>query len=439
MSKFKQYAGYKESGIEWTVKIPSSWNTVKAGFVYDITLGKMIQTEKKKSTDKLVPYLKANNVQDNFINYKTVDYMYASEAEVEKYRLKESDLLVCEGGEVARSAFMDKSLNDCIFQNALHRVRSTKQGNLGYLHYILNVIRHSEFINILVNRATIAHFTRDKFSSLRIPLPSSHEQKNISDILDRKTSEINSLISDKERLIELLEEKRQAVITETVTKGLDPNVKMKDSGIEWIGEIPEHWESIKLNYLTSLRSRKASVDSKLPYLGLENVSSMTGQIIKFNTTADIDGGALLFFKSDILFGKLRPYLMKCVVAPEDGRCTTEFLVIKTKKQVLNNKYLKYMMLSTDFIEKVNSSTYGAKMPRANWDFIRNLFIPLPSYQDQVYIVESIEGKLQDISIASKKIREQISKLKEYRESLIYEAVTGKIDVREYVSEIEEVH
>src|SRR5699024_6882341 len=117
-------------------------------------------------------------------------------------------------------------------------------------------------------------------SSLRIPLPSSHEQKNISDILDRKTYEINSLISDKERLIELLEEKRQAVITETVTKGLDPNVKMKDSGIEWIGEIPEHWESIKLNYLTSLRSRKASVDSKLPYLGLENVSSMTGQIIK---------------------------------------------------------------------------------------------------------------------------------------------------------------
>jgi len=309
--------------------------------------------------------------------------------------------------------------------------------DIRFFYYYFSI--NKEYLNQLGRGTTFLELSNEALKNIELRVPSLLEQQSISDFLDEKTSQIDALISDKERLIELLEEKRQAVITETVTKGLDPNVKMKDSGIEWIGEVPEHWDTIKINYSTRLKNKKSSSNCDLPYLGLENVTSGTGKITNFNEGSEVEGQSLLFNEGNILFGKLRPYLMKCVLAPIGGICTSEFLVLKTVNNLLSNKFLNYIMLSKSFNEKVNSSTYGAKMPRANWDFIRNISIPLPSRLEQDSLVCKIESKINDIEQLIQQSVKQIHKLKEYRESLIYEAVTGKIDLRNYTTEKEEIY
>lgn len=211
----------KDSGIEWIGEIPAHWEVVKVGHAFYITLGKMIQPTLKNNNEKQVPYLKAQNIQNNYISYESVEKMFASPSEVDKYNIEKGDLLVCEGGEVARSAIAEESLDDYIFQNALHRVRGSKNGNLYYLHYLLNIVRSSGYIDILVNRATIAHFTRDKFSSLKIPLPSYSEQNKIIEYLNKEVNDIKSVQQIIIEQISKLKEYRESLIYEAVTGKID--------------------------------------------------------------------------------------------------------------------------------------------------------------------------------------------------------------------------
>ncbi|HLR69574.1 MAG TPA: restriction endonuclease subunit S [Virgibacillus sp.] len=211
----------KDSGIEWIGEVPEHWNLGKVGYLFEITLGKMIQPSSKRKGDELVPYLKANNIQDGFITYEKVDEMYASPSEIKRYELEYNDLLVCEGGDVARSAFVEEYLDGYIFQNALHRVRGTEKGDVRYLHYLLNMVRNSGYIDLLVNRATIAHFTKDKFSSLKIPCPPINEQKNLITFIQKIEREIKGIIKDVYIQIKKLEEYRESLIYEAVTGKID--------------------------------------------------------------------------------------------------------------------------------------------------------------------------------------------------------------------------
>ena len=301
------------------------------------------------------------------------------------------------------------------------------------MYWILNSQIFNRYIEYMSFGSTIIHLYQQTFENFSFPIPNFNEQKAIIDFLDQKTAEIDALINDKEKLIELLQEKRQAIISEAVTKGLNPNVRMKDSGVDWIGDIPEHWDIRRIKYLSNIRNVKASDgDNDKTYVGLESIESKTGKLLTNNNDEQQAVGetANIFKKGDVLFGKLRPYLAKCIVADFNGRCTSELLVLRTGSNMLP-EYLYLFMLSPIFIDVVNSSTYGAKMPRASWDFIGNLRIPLPSIKEQEEIVEyliKLKNNMDDLIFD---ISTQIQKLKEYRQSLISEAVTGKIDVRNY--------
>jgi restriction endonuclease S subunit len=308
---------------------------------------------------------------------------------------------------------------------------STKVINHEYFYYWIYSI--SFYLNALGQGTTFMELSNSSLSMVELLIPSMNEQKAIANFLYEKTAEIDALITDKEKLIELLQEKRQAIITEAVTKGLNSSVRMKDSGIEWIGEIPEHWDIRRIKYLSNIRNVKASDgDNDKTYVGLESIESKTGKLLTNNNDEQQAVGetANIFRKGDVLFGKLRPYLAKCIVADFNGRCTSELLVLRTASNMLP-EYLYLFMLSPIFIDVVNSSTYGAKMPRASWDFIGNLRIPLPSIKEQEEIVEYLIKLTNNMDDLISDISTQIQKLKEYRQSLISEAVTGKIDVRNY--------
>lgn len=197
----------------------------------------------------------------------------------------------------------------------------------------------------------------------------------------------------------------------------------KDSGIDWIGQIPAHWEVKRLkNVISQLIIKEQSINSSLMYIGMENIESWTGKYILTEST--VEGLANRFYKGNILFGKLRPYLAKVFLAENEGICSTEFMVFDAREN--NENYIQKLLISSDFISIVNASTYGSKMPRASVEFINNTF--LPPLAEQTAIAEYLDNVNEKIDRAIALKREEIEKLKEYKQTLINSAVTGKIKI-----------
>ena len=309
-----------------------------------------------------------------------------------------------------------------------------KNINVNYYGYLLNNFRIRNLYHALgegiyaidrgegrINTCRLK-VSYDKFGSIIVPIPSINEQLSIATYLDQKCSKIDELITLQEEMITKLQSYKQSVITEAVTKGLDKNVPLKDSGIEWIGNIPEHWEVKRLkNVCSQINIKENSKKNSLPYIGLENIESGSGRYI--DTTSEVEGMANRFWKNNVLFGKLRPYLSKVYLAEKGGICSTEFIVYDTKSN--NCRFIHKLLLSQAFIDVVNSSTYGAKMPRANSEFINNIYVQIPPLSEQQSIANYLDKKCSEIDELISIKQQKIEKLKDYKKSLIFECVTGK--------------
>lgn len=193
----------------------------------------------------------------------------------------------------------------------------------------------------------------------------------------------------------------------------------KDSGLEWIGEIPAHWKCQRLKFTVQLVNEKSVHDDNF-YIGMENIESWTGKYLDMGEVAP-ESMCNKFCVNDILFGKLRPYLAKTYIAEKEGICSSEFLVFRTKS--ISHSYLFYILLSYAFIEHINSSTYGIKMPRANWDFIGKCYIPIPPQVEQSKIVHFLDANLRGVDQLIKNSESQLSMLTRYKRDLIAECVT----------------
>ncbi len=201
---------------------------------------------------------------------------------------------------------------------------------------------------------------------------------------------------------------------------------MKDSDVDWIGDIPEHWEVKRLMFVTENFNKKVlGSESKLPYLGMESIESKTGQLS--NETSEAEGLASYFKEDQILFGKLRPYLAKVYLTTFEGLCSTEFMVMSVRSEI-SNTFLKYQLLSNRFIAQINSSTYGSKMPRASAEYIKRQSITLPPTEEQKLIVDYIDSITNKVNKTLSSYNSQIDRLKEYKTILINQAVTGKLKV-----------
>lgn len=197
-------------------------------------------------------------------------------------------------------------------------------------------------------------------------------------------------------------------------------MEMKDSGIEWVGMIPAHWGICKIKYTVTQETLRA--ENNGGYIGLENVESWSGKIIdKHNENVVVEGASLAVCPNDILFGKLRPYLAKCAIAEKSGCCSTEFIVMRPHS--IEGRFLKYVMLTPQFIDMVNMSTYGAKMPRANWDFIGNALLAMPSRDEQAAIASYLDTQCAKIDEIIAQAKASMEDYKQWKASIIYEAVT----------------
>jgi type I restriction enzyme S subunit len=406
--------------------LPSSWASAPVKRHYEIQLGKMLQAIPSSDQDELVPYLKAVHVNWGSVSTENLPEMWASRTDTAQYGVSDGDLLVSEGGEVGRAGIVSKPPEGCIIQNALHRVRPRTHASERYLLYALRAVSSAGWFDVLCNRATIAHFTREKFAELRFPFPSLGTQLAIAAFLDRETARIDSIIQLKQRQIELLEEKRVALITQAVTKGLDPNVKMKDSGVEWLGEIPEHWGVQAVWTLFQLgRGRVISHqdidDNPGPYPVYSSQTENDG-VMGLLGTFDFEGDYLTWTTDGAKAG---------TVFHRRGRfnCTNVCGTLKAKQH--KPVELGYM------VHALNTATSWFVRhdinPKLMNDVMARISVPVPPHAEQREIAAILGDGTMQTSELLLSIRRSIGLLHEYSSSLITAAVTGQIDVRGEVS------
>lgn len=396
----KRYSAYKDSGIEWIGEIPSDWGLKKLKYLFSLRSGEAATDERSGSY-----------------------FLYGANGVISDYpkaNISTQKIII---GRVGASGEINiAQANSWISDNALI-VDLFDTSHFRYVYYLLKSINFPERIN----KTAQPLITGGYISNYFVPFPDFKQQKNIANFLDYKTVQIDDLIAKKERMIELLKEERAAVINQVVTKGLNPKAEMKDSGIDWMGKIPKHWGLKRLKYLVKLINEKGAINDNSIRVDLENIESWTGQLIKTDSITATDEEMKQFIPGDVLFNKLRPYLAKVFHARQEGMCGGELLVLRPSIQI-DSKFLYHRVISNDFIRVIDGSTYGTKMPRASWDFIGNLCIPYPSFEEQRRIVDFIERKTSQIDMQVAREQESIELLKEYRTSLISEIVTGKMCV-----------
>jgi type I restriction enzyme S subunit len=252
--------------------------------------------------------------------------------------------------------------------------------------------------------------------NIRLHVPDLPTQRAIANFLDRETARIDLLVEKKKRLVALLGEKRSAIVNAAVTG---------QAGFEGVDGV-----RLQLRRVVTLRNAKTQFDDSLrPYIGLEHIASWTGEIMN-SDNAEPEGLVAHFSKGDILFGKLRPYLAKIASPNFKGVCSTEVLVLRPEKRI-EGRFLHYTLASSGFIDRVNAATYGAKMPRANWENIGTEIIWVPDHSTQLAIADLLDRKTTQIEKIQEAKQRSIDRLKEYRSALITAAVTGQINVAEW--------
>lgn len=274
----------------------------------------------------------------------------------------------------------------------------------------------------------------DDFSEFTLALPSLTEQLNLSSYLDRETARIDGLVSKKIRFIELLREKRQALITHAVTKGLDPNMRMKDSGVEWLGEVPEHWDVPSFQRCVSVAQGQVNPEvspfREMVLLGPNHIESGSGRILFTETAYDqhAESGKYICEEGDIVYSKIRPALRKVCIAPLRCLCSADMYPLHAHSG-MTNAFLFWFLLSEPFSAFAVLEADRVAMPKINRESLSKVLLPRPSIEDQSAIAVHLNHETTRIDTLITKTERSIELLTERRSALITAVVTGQIGVR----------
>jgi len=417
------YPTYKPSGIEWLGDIPEHWEVKRIINVSTIANGSTPKSNVDKYWEGDITWVTPGDIS------KLNGYIFESERMITQSGYescgtvmvsKNSTVITCRA-PIGNTVIAGKEL--CTNQGCKSLIPLKIEYR--YLYYF--ILNANEEIISLGQGTTFLELSRTSLGNTKISFPNSlTEQTAIANYLAEKTNKLDQLIKNKKAQIAQLKEIRQIEINTAVTKGLDPNTKLKASGIEWLGDIPEHWEVKRIKNLSFLSGEKVFDYSDGDFLvALENITSWTGKLIKSDNS--FEEGGIQFNSNSVLFGKLRPYLAKAYRPEKSGICVSEILSINCESW-LNRDFLFYRLLSDAFIDVINGSTFGAKMPRANWLFISSLKMPLPSVQEQTAIANYLDEKTSKLDHLVNNLENQIAQLEEVRKIEIFNAVTGKIKI-----------
>lgn len=433
----KKYTKYKDTGIEWLGEIPEHWEIKPLKYLLqEIISGGTPETSKEEYWDN-----------ENGINWvsiaditKSDNVLFETEKKISEKGANSKNLKIIKKGTLLISIFasLGKIIilgNDSYVNQAILALIPKSNLEQSYLKYYFYFIQ--QYLDYYSSSNTQDNLNAYKIKNLTIPQPDLSEQLLISNLLEKKTSEIDILISNKEKLIELLKEERTAIINRVVTKGINPKAKMKDSGVEWLGEIPEHWEVKKVRFVLNINedviSEKTDEDYIIKYIDIGNVSY--GNLI--NPPNEIafseapSRARRITKKGDTILSTVRTYLKAISYIEYDFDnliSSTGFAVISPTKKFIS-KYVFYLLSSHLNIEFISYFSKGISYPAIDSFDLSNIKIGLPPILEQNEILEYLEKETNKIDTAISVIEKEIELIQEYRTALISEAVTGKIDLR----------
>ena len=420
----KRYETYKDSGVEWIGEIPIDWHLVKLKFLMEIKSGKSIGAE-LLSEEFSIPVLGGNGILGR----------------ADQYNSDGKDIIIGRvGAHCGNVHLMDGQ--KWITDNAL-LIKS--KINEEYLTYWLKSLKLNRLANTNAQPLLTGSLIKDQFISIPKDSQLFHQ---IAKYLDHKTDLIDNIIAQKEELIKKLKEQRQAIINEAVTKGLNPNVKLKDSDIEWLGEIPEHWEAIKFRYkfdtTKGLTITKSNLqDEGIPCVNYGEIHSKYGfevnpevHNLKYVSEEYIETnkGSLLS-KGDFVFADTSEDIegagnfthLNSNVPTFAGYHTIIARLIDDS----DYSFVAYFLDSTTYRTQIQNLVKGVKVYSITNKILKDTILFFPPEDEQKAIAQFIDEKVNKIFASREKLEQSIKKLKEYRQSIISEAVTGKIDVRDW--------
>ena len=424
-----RYSSYKDSGISWIGEIPSHWDIRRFKSFFFVANGNGFKIEYQGRDSGDYPFLKVSDL-NGALNIVSTANNYITEQIVEKESLKiipKGSILFSKIGEALKKNHRKINTIPCCIDNncsaLIRKENMTEEIDIDFAYYVMRCVDMTWFDN----GGTIPCVNMRKFMTSSFSLPSLAEQEKIVSYLEDKTSKIDAYVADKEKEIELLQELKQKTIADAVTKGLNPDAKMKNSGISWIGDIPEHWEVKKIGSLFVERREKVS-DKEFPALSV----SKQGVTPQLDTAVKTDNGdnRKKVCKNDFVVNSRSDRKGSCGVSPYTGSVSLINIVLSPRENI-EVQYFHHLFRSNNYIEEYYRIGRGivADLWTTRYSEMRNIFVPLPPKDEQQSIVAYIEEKSELIDKLASELLSEIDYLKEYKQRLIADCVTGQVNVQ----------
>lgn len=421
----------KNSGIEWIGEIPDSWKVVETKFLFDIFSGATPDTNSSDNWDGNINWITPADFKSDDVYVTkgkksiTTQGLNSCSARL----VPENSLIFSKRAPIGAVAITRSEL--CTNQGCLSCVNKG-QVVTKYYYYVMRAAE--EIYELYGAGTTFKEIAALKFANFILPYPSVSEQETIQRDLSNRIKRVDKLIEVQQAQIDKLKEYKQSVITEAVTKGLDPTVPMKDSGVEWIGMIPKGWNVNRIKFCTSFNddslNETENPDKTISYVDIGSVSLSEG-ITKVEDFVFRDAPSRarrITHRGDIIVSTVRTYLKAiATINADDLIVSTGFCVLRPNGKI-NGRYIEYYCKSDSFTNNVSQNSYGISYPAINATTLVSFSIPEPSVSEQKRIIDYLDDKCAKIDklIAIKQAK--IDKLQEYKKSLIYEYVTGKKEV-----------
>lgn len=426
----------KDSGIEWIGEMPISWNYCRVK--YNTYLKGRIGWQGLKASEFIDegPYLVTGTDFENGCVDWSRCYHISNERfnEAPEIHLKKDDLLITKDGTVGKLAYINNLPGSASLNSHLLVIRPTQDIYINkYLYWILSSSVFDTYNGLSQNGTIMASLSQEKINNFSFAVPSIPEQKLIADFLDQKCTAIKSIIEKQQAVIEKLKSYKQSVITEAVTKGLNPDVPMKDSGIEWIGEIPEHWNVVRIKSLFQIVNVRNESDENAVLLSL-----FTAIGVKPRSEMEDKGNkavTVINYKKveegDLIVNKLLAWMGAIAYSDYQGVTSPDYDVYRAYKEAnVVQGYYHHYFRDTKFKDDCYKYGHGIMMMR--WrtypDEFKSIPVINPPREEQVKIARYVVDTANSIDRIISRKQDLVDKLSSYKKSLIYEAVTGKLEI-----------
>jgi type I restriction enzyme S subunit len=439
-----KYSSYRETGVEGLAQVPSHWVVCPLKSIARVQTGIAKGKDNSGQETMSVPYLRVANVQEGYLDLDDVATIDIPVDALERYRLRVGDVLMNEGGDfdkLGRGHIWDGSIDPCIHQNHVFAVRPTTVSP-EWLNAVTGTSYAQFYFMAHSKQSTnLASISSTSVMNLPVVLPPLDERINIQAFLGSEMRKIDALVDEQRRLIELLKEKRQAMISRTVTKGLNPNVPMKDSGVEWLGKVPAHWQTSRLANLFSDIDERGN--DELPLLtvsihdGVSDDELDETDLDRKVTRSDDKTKYKRVAPGDLVYNMMRAWQGGFGSVTVNGMVSPAYVVARPRTE-FPTSFVERVLRTPNAIEEMRGRSRGVTdfRLRLYWEEFKDIVVPLPPKDEVVAIGEHLDRSEQSMLSTISAAEDCIAILQERRSALISAAVTGKVDVRSLMRKLE---